>query len=280
MARHSYFYVRSWTEGGYRIFSRAEAVHCDLIVGSKRALLIDTGYGIGNLAATVHSITDKPLIVVNTHGHVDHACGNYQFDQVYIHPSDIELLKAQASAESRRGVLGSMIKPDAHMPEDFDKDAWCESGAGIAVPLHEGDVFDLGGATIEVYELPGHTAGSVGFLWHEQRVLFAGDAINGNLWLFSPEALTLSDYHATLKKAQKLAFDRIMQSHPPMLFDKNVIERYLHAAETLDWNAGTPMEVPFPVPYEVRTCAAAGEPTNAALGPHTAYIVISKDHLR
>ena len=39
------------------------------------------------------NITTKPLIVVNSHGHMDHSCGNYQFDKVYIDKRDLELVK-------------------------------------------------------------------------------------------------------------------------------------------------------------------------------------------
>ena len=41
----------------------------------------------------------------------------------------------------------------------------------------------LGGRTLEVFELPGHTPGSIVLLLREDRVLFTGDAINHHLWL-------------------------------------------------------------------------------------------------
>lgn len=62
----------------------------DMIVGEHHALLFDTGYGFGDLKSLVRAVTDKPLYVVNSHGHVDHACGNAQFGSAYIHPLDFE----------------------------------------------------------------------------------------------------------------------------------------------------------------------------------------------
>ena len=47
-----------------------------LLVGQEKALLIDTGYGEGNFREIVESITDKPVMVVDTHGHFDHTGGN------------------------------------------------------------------------------------------------------------------------------------------------------------------------------------------------------------
>jgi hydroxyacylglutathione hydrolase len=43
-----------------------------LLEGREKALLIDTGWGAGNLRALVEKLTSKPVIVTNTHGHLDH----------------------------------------------------------------------------------------------------------------------------------------------------------------------------------------------------------------
>ena len=59
-----------------------------LVVGEKRALLIDTGVGMTDLKSLIAQLTDLPYDVVLTHGHMDHAGGAAQFDQVYIHPAD------------------------------------------------------------------------------------------------------------------------------------------------------------------------------------------------
>ncbi|MEM5770347.1 MAG: MBL fold metallo-hydrolase, partial [Bacillota bacterium] len=47
-------------------------VFATLLLGSKQALLVDTAMGIGNIAKEVRMITELPLTVVNTHGHIDH----------------------------------------------------------------------------------------------------------------------------------------------------------------------------------------------------------------
>ena len=52
-----------------------------LLEGSEKALLLDTGYGAGNLRAFVEQLTDKPVIVANTHYHPDHAGGNGEFEK-------------------------------------------------------------------------------------------------------------------------------------------------------------------------------------------------------
>jgi glyoxylase-like metal-dependent hydrolase (beta-lactamase superfamily II) len=57
-----------------------------------KALLIDSLIGAGNLRAFCRELTDLPITLVNTHGHVDHTGGNFDFDECYIHPNDISLM--------------------------------------------------------------------------------------------------------------------------------------------------------------------------------------------
>lgn len=61
--------------------------NCYLLIGEERALLIDCGLGIGDIKGAVEKITDKPITVVATHGHVDHAGGDGQFEKFTSTPS-------------------------------------------------------------------------------------------------------------------------------------------------------------------------------------------------
>ena len=67
-------------DGIYHIWEPA-GVASSLILGKTKALLIDTGYGYGDLKSVIQSLTDLPLRVVNTHCHIDHAGGNYLFQK-------------------------------------------------------------------------------------------------------------------------------------------------------------------------------------------------------
>ena len=60
-----------------------------LIIGTERALLIDTGIGIGNIRSVVETMTHLPYDVVNTHHHYDHVGGNGRFSMVYAHKKAI-----------------------------------------------------------------------------------------------------------------------------------------------------------------------------------------------
>jgi len=57
-----------------------------LLEGNDRALLIDTGWGAGNLREYVEKLTAKPIFVINTHGHLDHSGGNGEWEEVMMLP--------------------------------------------------------------------------------------------------------------------------------------------------------------------------------------------------
>ncbi len=93
-----------------------------LITGDDRALLIDCGWGIGDLAKVVSGLTSLPLTVINTHGHPDHTCGNYQFDSVTIHEGDVPMMKNNYNPEVRANVLRRF--PAHTLPKGFSEHAW------------------------------------------------------------------------------------------------------------------------------------------------------------
>ncbi len=154
-----------------------------LLVGTEKALLIDTGTGVVDLPALLRSLTDKPVQVVLTHGHPDHAGGMGWFDQVYAHPDDFEMA-LNLSYETRRGYAEGMLKVNPSAPITADDTVRFEKLPQM-LPLHEGDVIDLGGRKVMVFETPGHTPGGLSFLDVRERILYTGDACNMNTLLVS-----------------------------------------------------------------------------------------------
>ena len=157
--------------------------------GSQRAVLVDTGSGTGDLTALVRSLTDKPFDVILTHGHPDHAGGARQFEKVYLHPDDIEMAQSitlEDRKEYARAVAGEEVLAGMIPGGDFPQ----------VVPLADGETIDLGGRTLEVIAIPGHTGGSVCFLDRGHRILFAGDSLQGLQLICAPG----EDRRAVLKK--------------------------------------------------------------------------------
>ena len=161
-----------------------------LLVGRKKALVIDTMNGYENVYDVVHSLTDLPIMVVNTHGHCDHIFGNVYFDEAYMNLED------------------SMIAKEHMLFPVFDK--LCKE-RNLSMPpfkpIKDGDIIDLGGLTLDVISLPGHTPGSICLLLREDRILFTGDGINHGLWMQLNESLKLKEFLNNLDKIMYITKD-------------------------------------------------------------------------
>ena len=161
-----------------------EAPFIYLLIGKAKALLIDTGAvtdaKIMPLAQTVISLLPNegsrlPLMVVHTHGHLDHRSGDDQFralPDVEIVPTDLE------SVKSRLGIAG-----------------W-PNGIGQ---------IDLGDRVIDVIPTPGHHASHVAYYDRQTGLLFSGDFI-------LPGRLLIEDTAADLGSARRLA--QFVEQHP------------------------------------------------------------------
>ena len=268
----SIYMVRQISTGIYRIGN--SGVFMDLIVGREKALLFDTGYGFGDLKGLVSEITDKPLIVVNSHGHVDHACGNAQFGGAWIHPDDMDLCRKHNGPTLRMAELET-----AEVPLNFELGPYLALGTGELKPVGEGQIFDLGGITLEVIHLPGHTAGSIGLWCPEKRLIWVGDAMNCFVWLFLPEAQPRSTYIRTLRKAAELPFSHMIQSHEPEPVPKSKLWDYLDLAENLDFEQGTLVPAPLGFEGETRICTRLGlHHDDDRNHPDFAAIMISREN--
>lgn len=128
-----------------------------LLEGKDKAVLIDAGTTIPNLNKIVSKITKKPVTLLLTHVHPDHAGAVEYFDEVWINPADTVLIPA--------------FMPDYK---------------GTVRYLENGQLIDLGGRVLETYFTPGHTPGSTTFLETGTDTGYSGDSFgNGNLLVFS-----------------------------------------------------------------------------------------------
>ena len=127
-------------------------------------------------------------------------------------------------------------------------------------------VFDLGGVTLQVVEIPGHTPGSIGLLCPEKKLFFSGDGMNGGIWMFLPESTKLSVYCASIQKVQKLDFDYILGGHSAEMLPKVVLDDYLDVAQNLDFEYGRVMRPTAYTPdIQYRMCRSAVNPKNKSV---------------
>jgi glyoxylase-like metal-dependent hydrolase (beta-lactamase superfamily II) len=212
-----------------------------LVEGDERAALLDSGSGIGSLKNFVATLTDKPITVLCTHGHIDHAMGAPEFDDVYLNKVDDYIYNQHATHKMKELAL-EMYKLEGVSEADFIP----EAGIGIFKDLKDGDSFPLGGETIEIYDCPGHTRGSVVMLLVTERALLLGDACNYFTFMFDDYSTSITEYEESLKKlALRLEgkFDTVYLSHADGNGHKEMIEDVIAVCD--DIKSGNTDDVPF-----------------------------------
>ncbi len=146
-----------------------------LIVGPDKAMLIDTGFGVGDLKGLCNHLSgNKELIVVNTHAHFDHAYGNGQFDKVYCHEAEVYNLEQKNNPH----IWDYLFDKETGKPlfAEFDREDIIKPKKYEIVGVEDGHLFDLGkGYKVEAVHLPGHAAGQCAFYDHVSKAIFIGD---------------------------------------------------------------------------------------------------------
>jgi glyoxylase-like metal-dependent hydrolase (beta-lactamase superfamily II) len=195
-----------------------------LFEGGEKALLLDTCNGFRDIRGTVAKLTGKPLVVVNSHGHADHAGGNGQFPEVFIHGADVESTGSEQQKNQRDRLFRyakehyPLLRPvlwwlENHRPHIYDT---------TYRTIEDGAVFALGERTLKVLHCPGHSPGSILLTDDRTKTLYVGDAINYGLFLFFEDSPALTYYAARIRKFTKLTgFEEIRISHSenPLPFD-------------------------------------------------------------
>jgi hydroxyacylglutathione hydrolase len=162
-----------------------EAPFVYLLIGSNRAVLIDTGdvedAAQVPLADTVLSLlpgtgaSRLPLLVVHTHGHLDHRAGDGQFAGM----PNVEVIAIDLP----------------HVQSYFEFVQWPDALSKI----------DLGGRIVDVIPTPGHTASSLSYYDRETGLFFSGDFL-------LPGRLRIEDADADLASAQRVV--AFAKTHP------------------------------------------------------------------
>lgn len=214
-----------------------------LIIGPEKAMLIDTAYGLGDLKGLVDKLSGgKPLIIVNTHEHYDHAYGNCRFEKVYCHEYLVPYLNNQ----------------NPHMWDylfdAFGNNIWLEFDSKdlpvfrkyeiVGVP--DGHRFNLGGDyEVELVFTGGHAAGHAAYIDKKDRILFSGDNICSdvsgcgsiNLPLQGPHAENklLRVYRDNVKRLTDRMdeYDNIFPQHFMTDIENNLMPKILEACDAI-----------------------------------------------
>lgn len=215
---------------------------CYLIEGSEKALLIDGLSGVGSLKAFVRELTDLPVELVLTHGHVDHAGAAFEYGVCRVHPADIEMLYENGDPARRYDFVTRGRPAGAFMPKTEDVVPRC---AVRTLPVGDGDVFELGGVEIEAVGVPGHTTGTLVFLDRMHRVVYSGDACNPNTLLALPGSTTVETYEQSLLhfSSHIESFDVLYGGHGTGAVPKRIIGEAIELCDEI--MAGTDDQYPM-----------------------------------
>ena len=202
-----WFEVYRILDGIYAIYEpgQFEEVISFLIVGRDRALLFDTGLGIGDMRRVVERLTDRDVVVLNSHTHYDHIGGNYQFETIYAMDTEFTRTRALGLPHEQMAEFvgeGWVWKP---LPEGFIKDEYHSHPFAITRFVAEGEVIDIGGRRLEILATPGHAPDSICLIDREKRILFTGDTFYlAPLYTHLPES-SFEDYARTAARLAGLA---------------------------------------------------------------------------
>ena len=134
----------------------------------KECIIIDPGCSsVGEeneLFGFIDSHRLKPLMAINTHGHIDHIVGNAAVKnrygiKVFAHPNvKNDFLRSRQQAM----MFGLPFMGDCDLPD-------CD--------LEDGEIIKIGESTLEVISTPGHAMGSISLYAMMESWVFTGDAL-------------------------------------------------------------------------------------------------------
>jgi glyoxylase-like metal-dependent hydrolase (beta-lactamase superfamily II) len=149
-------------------------VNMYLVIGKERAVLIDSGMGVGDVRAETETITSLPCMVLNTHYHWDHIGGNASFKESAIHELETDLVTQKQNVAAIRKAMKSPTARAA-LPPAFDPATYRIIPKLATRVLHDDDLIDLGGRVLRVLHTPGHSPGHAAFWDDANNMLFTGD---------------------------------------------------------------------------------------------------------
>jgi glyoxylase-like metal-dependent hydrolase (beta-lactamase superfamily II) len=220
-----------------------------LLVGDDGALLVDTGVR-DSITGTLLPYLDEAGIpreklrwAINTHCDYDHTGGNGALKaaipsvQILAHDLDAELVENVDRLIDVR--YGEFRETDGF--DDPPETTAYLRGTSDLVPVDRrlagGEEFDLGGRSVRVLHVPGHSPGHVAVHDPANRALMIGDATLGTTVLtadgrpaFPPTYRDVEPYVQSLRAFRALDADLLLTAHYPV-YEGDGVDRFLDESE-------------------------------------------------
>ncbi|GGP28126.1 MBL fold metallo-hydrolase [Silvimonas amylolytica] len=217
------------------------------IRGRDRDLLIDSGMGIVPLRPSFPDLfSDKEVIALATHTHIDHIGAIHEFEQRWVHgaeahqmahPSGVTTLVCADIHPQLAGLFVEAGYPpfdelliDAMPYEGYDPRQYRLRGAEPTHLVSDQDIIDLGDRRFEIIQLPGHSPGSI-CIWEETTAtLYSGDLIYDGPLVYEGPGMDLDIYAQSLRRLKAMPIQTVHAGHDPS-FDRarliEIVDTYL-----------------------------------------------------
>lgn len=208
-----------------------EEVHSYLLIGTRSALLIDTGLGVANIKTVVDGLTALPVIVATTHVHWDHIGGHGYFKDIAVHEAEKEWLSNFPIP--LEVVNRNLLKEPCEFPADFNPAEYRIFQGTPTRVLRDGDVLDLGNRFVQVVHTAGHSPGHCCFYEQDRKYLYSGDLIyQGCLDAFYPTTDPVL-FMQSVEKVRSLKVEKILPAHHLLDNSVSLIEEISEAFREL-----------------------------------------------
>lgn len=235
LLKDEWFTVTQLNEDTFAIseYGHWEEVHSFLLLGSKKAVLIDTGLGIKDISIVTKQLTNLPILVLTTHVHTDHIGSHGSFSEIAVHPQDADWLengiKGPSLAQVRKDLCRDLTQP---LPKEFDVEKFVPYQGKPTLLLKDGMVLSLGNRELEIIHTPGHSPGHISILDRKHRFLFTGDLLycEAPIYAFYPSTSPQDLLNSILKLAKLENINRVFGSHHLLGMEPEILEKAKVAA--------------------------------------------------
>jgi glyoxylase-like metal-dependent hydrolase (beta-lactamase superfamily II) len=219
-----HFTSKQIAPGTWQILSDGDYMY--LVEGNDEAILIDSGYGAGNIREYAQTLTKKPLrYVANTHLHFDHTANDGYFDKAFM---------SQGTKDGLPRPSGSFA--GINFPQDYPIEV-----------IGDAYKFQLGNRELEAIVLGNHTPGGTAYLDRKQRILFSGDEIMGQQGVAIHVSVEEFEKMMERLSAHRKEYDTLCAGWE--MLDASWVDRYLAIAQyILAGHQGVPASQAPPAP--------------------------------
>lgn len=219
----------------------SERVNSFLILGDQKDLLYDTGMGIASIKKAIQEVREaeglpeRDIIVLNSHGHLDHIGGNSEFEKITALDNDWRIQKLTTGIPAGipiwvnyfSDVTGTPAAPKSYIPKLF---SIAPVSADRIEIIQQDHVIDLGNRQFKVINSRSHTQDSVLLYEPNQKILFTGDAfVPGYFYVMDFEEL-----EKDLELMTRLDVNFHYNTHGDQLIDLTMRKMTLEAVKKIN----------------------------------------------